>query len=198
MIYTVLLNPSIDQFLFINDLQLGGTHKVEQELRFPVGKAVSVSVALHALGVQSNVIALVGKGEKNEYLEFLINLHIFHDFIPIRGKTRRNLVLIDQPTGTITHIRFRGFRVTEKNIADLYSLLEKKVKPNDYVIFSGSLPEDRPLNVFEKPVAMIHARNAQVIIDTRGDVLKKVLEYKPLVIKGNLEEISTDGWPKSL
>ncbi len=154
MIYTVLLNPTIDQIYFIDNFHAGGTYKLLNQKRFPVGKAISVSLALNVLKIPSHVIALIGKEDIPEYLDFLTAKHIRHTFIPILGKTRSNITLLDNVNNLSTHLRFPGFTVTEQNIEDLNSLIEKTVKPDDLVIYSGSLPEGCSNHYFELPAEM--------------------------------------------
>ena len=49
MIYAILLNPSIDQIYEINNFSIGGTFKVNNNIVYPVGKAISFALAVREL-----------------------------------------------------------------------------------------------------------------------------------------------------
>ena len=44
MIYTVTFNPSIDYIVSVDDLKLGSVNRTSEELMFPGGKGINVSM----------------------------------------------------------------------------------------------------------------------------------------------------------
>ena len=44
MIYTVTFNPSIDYIVSVDDLKLGSVNRTSEELMFPGGKGINVSL----------------------------------------------------------------------------------------------------------------------------------------------------------
>ena len=53
MIYTVTLNPAIDETLEVERLLPGGTHRILSRGRYPGGKGINVSGVLAQLGCES-------------------------------------------------------------------------------------------------------------------------------------------------
>ena len=51
MIYTVTLNPSLDDFVSVPEFRLGKTNRTEEEHLVAGGKGINVSRVLTALGV---------------------------------------------------------------------------------------------------------------------------------------------------
>ena len=53
MIYTVTLNPAIDETLEVEHLRPGATHRILSRGRYPGGKGITVSKVLRELGEPS-------------------------------------------------------------------------------------------------------------------------------------------------
>jgi 1-phosphofructokinase family hexose kinase len=190
-IICVLLNPTYDKIIKIDNFQPGGTYKVEEVFEFPVGKAISVALTIKTMGNNPIVIALIGKDEGSIYHKFLTKNQIEHQITSIDGKTRSNITILDEMRNLSTHIRFPGFNVSNEELDKLKYDLMSYIQTGDYVIFSGSLPGGVPADYFIKISAILQKKGVKVVIDTSGDPLKTILKCKPFLIKSNLEEMST-------
>lgn len=190
-IHTVLLNPTIDQVLYIDHFTTGQTYKVQENFRFPVGKAISVACALRALEITPRVFALIGQNDLDEYDDFLNEQKIPHDLIAIKGRTRSNITMVDRPGNQSTHIRFPGFLVNQPNLAELMARMKLYVRRDDIVVMAGSLPEGCPNSFIQTLGMQCKAMGAKFIVDTSGDPLKAMKDYNPYLIKGNITEINT-------
>ena len=56
MIYTVTFNPSIDYIVSVDDLKLGSVNRTSEELMFPGGKGINVSMVLSNLGIENTAL----------------------------------------------------------------------------------------------------------------------------------------------
>ena len=59
MIYTVTLNPSVDVFLEVNNLNIGNRNHVSDEFTLPGGKALNVSRVLSQLKIPTVATGLL-------------------------------------------------------------------------------------------------------------------------------------------
>lgn len=189
MIYCILLNPTIDEIVYIPNFNPGGTYKITEQYRFPVGKSISVALTLKVLEIPVHVIALIGRPNIDEYTQFLLQKNISATLIPVEGLTRSNITIIDPQKNQSSHLRFPGFQISKKELDLLHMELERHISANDYAIFSGSLPQGCPIEYFFTASEIIHHKKAHIIIDTSGDPLINMLLYHPLLIKANLEEM---------
>ncbi|MCP4763121.1 MAG: 1-phosphofructokinase family hexose kinase [archaeon] len=189
MIYCVLLNPSIDNIIELSDFKSGNTYKISKNLKFPVGKSISVALTLKELGEQVSVFALIGKNQIQLYEEFLNKKKITYEFIPISGETRSNITIVDKKNNSTTHLRFPGFSINQSNLNDLKNKIEENIEEDDYIVFSGSIPKNTPKGFLEEISKIVKGKKAKFIIDTNGEPLKKIDIYSPLFIKANLEEM---------
>jgi len=190
-IHNILLNPTIDQVLYIDHFTSGQTYKVQEHFRFPVGKAISVACAIRALDITPRVFALIGQNDLDEYDDFLNEQKIPHDLIAIKGRTRSNITVVDRPGNQSTHIRFPGFSVTQPNLAELLARLKLYVRRDDIIVMSGSLPEGCPNSFLQTLGMQCKAMGAKFIVDTSGEPLKYMKDYHPYLIKGNITEINS-------
>lgn len=189
MIYCVLLNPTLDKILEIPNFEVGGTFQIASQHEFPVGKAISVALTLRELGEQVKVISFISKEDFSQYDSFLKNRDIDHIFIPVDGKTRSNTTIIDPINKTTTHIRFPGFKVTQKNIENLEQIIKEQVNVDDIVVVSGSFAPGIPSDYHIRLSDIVTQKKAKIIIDTSGKPLETLLSVHPFIIKANLEEM---------
>lgn len=194
MIFCLLLNPTIDILAKITDFKTGMTYKIKQSdiFKFPVGKAISVGLTLVELGENPYIIALIGKNEIQTYAKFLNSRNIQHTLIPIEGDTRSNLTIIDEKNIQSTHLRFPGFSINNhKIILTLEKEIETRIKNEDYVIISGSIPEGITSEDITRLSCCIIKNGGHFILDSNGPILKSLLNMQPYLIKANLEEMGT-------
>lgn len=59
MIYTVTFNPSIDYIVSVDDLKLGSVNRTSEELMFPGGKGINVSMVLSNLGIENTALGFL-------------------------------------------------------------------------------------------------------------------------------------------
>lgn len=192
-IISVLLNPTIDQIYEINDFKVGGTYKVDDSAIFPVGKAISFSLALKEINFNEDMIhvkAFVGKKDIDQYSSFLDSKNITHELIPVDGKTRSNKTINDPINKTTTHIRESGFELNANYLAKLKDSLSSSVSQSDYVIFSGSIPPNTPDEIYFELIESCKRRKAKSVLDTSGNALIQGIKARPTIIKPNLAELS--------
>lgn len=59
----------------------------------------------------------------------------------------------------------------------------------DYLILAGSIPSSMPESIYEAIVQICKKTGAEVIVDAEGDLLKRILDYRPFLIKPNHHEL---------
>ncbi len=59
MIYTVTFNPSIDYIVSVDDLKLGSVNRTSEELMFPGGKGINVSMVLSNIGIENTALGFL-------------------------------------------------------------------------------------------------------------------------------------------
>ena len=53
-------------------------------------------------------------------------------------------------------------------------------------MISGSVPNTLPDNIYEVILGRLEGRNVRYVVDAAGQLLKKVLKFRPFFVKPNL------------
>jgi len=191
-ILTVGFNPAIDRILECPEFHIGGHQQARQIARLAAGKAANVNRALAQLGTDSIATGFVGAGEMEFFHEQLMSAgpgRILCRFVEVGGKTRENISILDPTRRLETHLRDRGFAVTSEEISFLEEKIAHALKPEDVVIFAGSLCEGLDDAYLGKLVARCRGTGAKVVVDSSGGPLKAAAQEPLWLLKPNLMEL---------
>ncbi|TLQ04982.1 1-phosphofructokinase [Pediococcus stilesii] len=185
MIYTVTLNPSIDYVVSLNQMNIGLVNRLRDANKFPGGKGINVSRVLNQLNVNNTALGFLGGFTGKFVAQSLDQLNVNSNFVEISGDTRINVKIHAQDE---TELNAKGPKIMESElqcfIDNFNSITEK-----DIVIFSGSIPENLPQNLYDTIIKKIKKNGAQFVVDTTGKGLMDTLPNKPLLIKPNNHEL---------
>jgi len=185
MIYTITLNPSIDYYLEFSKLKLGSLNRANGSTIIAAGKGINVSVVLNTLGVKSTILGFFG-GFTGDYLlgqlGRYLNIHLRPTMI--QGSSRINVKLIHEQE---TELNAAGPEITGSELNNLLNQLNA-ITPKDIVVISGSTTANDKTGLIEQIVKYIIQRKIDFVLDVSGAELKKLIKYKPLIIKPNLSE----------
>lgn len=185
MIHTLTLNPSVDYIVGLEKVVLGELNRTAYEAKFPGGKGINVSRVLKRIGVNSKAVAFIG-GFTGHYIEqYLQNEGIHTDFIYVKDDTRINIKI---KTDSETEINGMGPNITDDDWQTLQNKISK-LTSGDLLVLAGSIPSTMPDTTYEKLVKILSENGASFVVDAEGDLLKKVLPYKPFLIKPNHHEL---------
>ncbi|MDO5602821.1 MAG: 1-phosphofructokinase [Oscillospiraceae bacterium] len=187
MIYTVTFNPSLDYIVRLNELELGHVNRTQSEEMYPGGKGVNVSVMLKNLGLESVALGFIA-GFTGDALDWLVKSYGCRaDFIRMEeGATRINVKI---KAGEETDINGQGPVITQRAMRHFYSRIAA-LKDGDTLVLAGSIPSALSSDVYEDILQRLQGRDVRVIVDATGDLLKKVLSYRPFLIKPNSYELA--------
>ncbi len=188
MLFCVQLNPTIDRVLEVPNFAIGETLRIETVTIYPLGKAISVALSAKTIGETPQVVSLIGEHEVELYEQFLKEQGIANHLIPVAGRTRSNITIIDPVGGTTTHLREKGFTVSMGVIYLLQKYLNDYVQKDDVVLFSGSLPPGLPDDLYAHLLS--HAPTCKARgLDTSGAALRAGMDGHPSFVKPNLVEL---------
>lgn len=186
MIYTVTFNPSIDYIVSVEDFQLGRVNRTSRELVYPGGKGVNVSLVLKNLGMENTALGFVAGFTGTEIERNLKEWGCLTDFIHAdRGMSRINMKL---RAGEETEINGQGPVLLPENLEILYEKLDK-LKDEDVLVLAGSIPSTLPDSVYEDIMARLSGKKIRIAVDATGELLVRVLKYRPFLIKPNNHEL---------
>ena len=185
MIYTVTFNPSIDYVMFVDDFKIDGLNRAQDTNKFAGGKGINVSRVLKTLEVDSTALGFAGGFPGDFIAQTLKDSDIHTDFVQVDEDTRINVKL---KTGQETEVNAQGPNVTDAQFQSLLNQI-KETTDKDTVIVAGSVPKSIPSDAYAQIAKITQQTGAQLVVDAEKDLVETVLEYQPLFIKPNKEEL---------
>ena len=185
MIYTCTLNPSLDYFINLDGVEVGELNRSKGCSFKAGGKGINVSSVLSNLDISSKALGFVGGFTKDYFIEKLgAYKNVQPNFIYIEGNTRINVKML---SGQETDINAIGPIISEKEKEMMLKRIEKMTSFDTFIL-SGSIPVNCDDLVFD--ILKVCERNqVQVVLDTSPYMMVKLLKYKPMLVKPNLEEL---------
>ena len=141
MIYTVTFNPSIDYIVGLEELIPNRVNRTCEELIYPGGKGINVSIMLKNLGIDSTALGFLA-GDTGIMIQNMLRKEgISTEFVTIEeGMSRINVKIKESGT---TEINGMGPKIGEEDICKLYQKLER-LEEDDILVLAGSIPESMP------------------------------------------------------
>lgn len=186
MIYTLTTNPAIDMNIRTDKVEPSIVNRTRNTVYSPNGKGVNVSLVLKHYGVDSKALGFFGGFTGKFIVDELSNRGLEVKPIWIDEATRINIFVNDGKN----EYKFvnKGSFIPEKAQDSLLNLIDK-LEDCSYLSISGSLPPGIDSSYYDNILDICKLKGIEVILDISSKKLKDLLNYKPLLIKPNDEEI---------
>jgi 6-phosphofructokinase 2 len=185
---TLTLNPALD--LAAEADVVVPTHKIRMhhEHADPGGGGVNVARVLHELGADAIAIVAAGGASGRVLEEMLDEAGVPRRSVPIKGRTRVSLNVLDRKSGLEYRFVPEGPTLSEDEFSAVLSAVDEV--RGEWLIASGSLPHGVPDDAYAR-IARIAARNRQrFVLDSSGAALKAALDQGGLeLVKPSLGEL---------
>lgn len=186
MIYTVTFNPSLDYIVTVEHFRCGVVNRTKEELLFPGGKGINVSMVLRNLGHDNTALGFLAGFTGQELKRLLEEKNITTDFIPVqKGMTRINVKLRSDEE---SEINGQGPAISDADIQKLYEKLDA-LQDGDILVMAGSIPDVMPRSMYMDIMKHLQNKQLKIVVDATGDLLVNVLQYHPFLIKPNHHEL---------
>ncbi len=186
MIYTVTFNPSLDYIVTVKEFQVGMTNRTESEKLLPGGKGINISIVLKNLGIENTALGFVAGFTGTEIARKVDELGVHAEFMQIpQGISRINLKLqsIDG-----TEINGAGPDISKQQVEELLERLDN-LQAGDILCLAGSIPKSMPSDIYQKILIRLQDKGILTVVDATKELLTKVLQYRPFLIKPNNYEL---------
>lgn len=197
MIYTVTLNPSLDYVVGVENFVAGKLNRTTEEVIFPGGKGINVSIVLNNLGVESVPLGFVAGFTGKEIERLLQQKSIKSNFLNVAsGNSRinvklRSLVVSESGTQRVeeeTEINGMGPAISDKELERFFAQIECLVE-GDIIVLAGSIPSVLPGTIYRDIVEKLASKKVLVVVDATKQLLMNVLEFRPFLVKPNNIEL---------
>lgn len=188
----ITLNPAIDVTLELDTLKIGRVNRVQTAQSRPAGKGLNVAQVLKGLGHDIYVTGFLGQNNRAVFDEAFARQGYHNNFVYVAGDTRQNIKIAETASansGRMTDINGQGFVVDDAAKHALFANITQLAQAVDFVIMSGSLPQQFSLADFEKLIQTIQSVNPHLAIDSSGEALTIAVNHHPFLLKPNNDEL---------
>ena len=186
MIYIITLSPAIDNYINLENLEIGQTNRSTSQTVVLGGKGINESKLLKNLGFNSyQLISTIS----NKHEEFILD--------ELKGINHRLFEAKD--TRINTKINFNN-EITEINASSIplsleeFTLVENylidNINKEDYLVVAGNIDSINHKKMTELLIKLRH-KTQNIILDSSNINLEELELIKPLLIKPNMEELNT-------
>jgi len=197
MIYTVTFNPSLDYIVGVDKFETGKVNRTCEEVIFPGGKGINVSIVLKNLGMESTPLGFVAGFTGSEIIRLLKEQGINGGFISVKeGISRINVKLRslqnlengEKKVEEESEINGMGPHISASELASFEEKIDT-LKEGDVLVLAGSIPSVLPATMYRNVMKRLANKDILVAVDATNDLLVNVLEYHPFLIKPNNFEL---------
>ncbi len=186
MIYTITFNPSLDYIMHVDCFEEGETNRSKQEEMYPGGKGFNVSTILSRLNLKTTALGFIAGFTGDEIEKCLIDRGFKCDLCKLdSGISRINVKMKGVKE---TEINGSGPDISKDKLNELFNKLEM-INDGDVLVLAGSIPNSLPSDIYEQIMKLLADKDIKIIVDATNDLLRKVLAYKPFLIKPNHREL---------
>ena len=186
MIYTVTFNPSLDYIVTVKNFQTGMVNRTVDEIIYPGGKGINVSMVLKNLGFDNTALGFMAGFTGDEICRLLEEKGVKADFIHVaRGVSRINVKLRSNEESEINGM---GPAIMQEDIKKLYEKLDQ-LQDGDVLVLAGSIPSVMPESMYMDIMKHLEEKKLNIAVDATRDLLVNVLPYHPFLIKPNNHEL---------
>lgn len=187
MIYTITFNPALDYIVKVENFELGSVNRTSYEEIYPGGKGINVSMVLNNLEVDNMALGYIAGFTGEEIEKRVKEAGCKTDFIKLnKGMSRINVKL---KSNEESEINGSGPDIDKGALETLFNKLDM-LKEGDFLVLAGSIPNTLPKNIYETIMERLKEKNIKFVVDATGELLLKVLKYKPFLIKPNHHELA--------
>lgn len=186
MIYTLTLNTAVDMNIFSAPLQPGKVNRTQHTEYCPNGKGVNVSLVLNHFNTPSHIFGIFGGFTGRYIVEEIRKRRIGITPTWVAEPTRINVFVHDgQQEYKLVN---PGTWIDDESKQQVLHHLEN-VQNGDYLVISGSLPPGLESLFYTEILALCSQKGCEVILDISHASLRQLLEFQPLLIKPNDDEL---------
>jgi len=181
------LSPAWQQFLLFDSFRYGEVNRAREAHWCTAGKVTNAGNAAHHLGGPSLTLAPAGGQPLLEMDREFEQLGVPRRWIETRAATRVCTTILDRAADTMTELVENARPLRQGELDAYLAAYAEEAARAEIVVLTGSLPDGTPASYYRE---LVERTPCPMVLDFRGEGLLSVLEFKPLVVKPNREELA--------
>ncbi|HKI78211.1 MAG TPA: PfkB family carbohydrate kinase [Ignavibacteriaceae bacterium] len=188
MILTITLNPLLERrFTFEKINPDPGNRNGKKELKAG-GKGINVSRQLNNLETDNLAFTFLGGNNGKVLKDILNNEGIKFTSVRTENETRESAVIIEKSSDKISSYFEQNSSISENEVEEFKSKLDKMIQNCEIVVFSGSSPCKETNSIFPFGIKSANRYDKISICDTYGEHLIDCINCGPTILHNNIKE----------
>jgi 6-phosphofructokinase 2 len=154
----------------------------------PGGGGINVSRVVHRLGGRTHAVFTTGHAVGAELSAMLDAEAVPMSRIPIAGKTREGLHVLDEESGELYRFVMQGPSLSEAERIALFDALQQHASPGSLIVGSGSLPPGLGTDFWAVAAKLARASECRFLLDSAHGV-GEALDAGLFLLRQNLDEL---------
>ncbi len=189
MILTVTINPLLERRYLYEHAAFGAHNRNGKNELKAGGKGINVSRQLNFLSTENLAYTFLG-GVNGKILRDVLNQEqIKFTSVKSDQETRDAAVVVDESAPSVSTFFAVNSSVSESEVEEFMSKLEKMIRNCEIVVFAGSSPCGEADKIFPFGIETANKYDKISVCDTYGDHLKTCIEKSPTILHNNKQEI---------
>ncbi len=181
------LTPAWQQTLVFETFATGEVNRAHQAAWCASGKVLNVGCMAHHLGVPTHTVSFAGGVTGQALLADFAALGVPTTWVDTAAPTRVCTTILDRQHNVTTELVENAPPVTSEELAAYLQAWKIQAARAQVVVLSGSTPAGTPVDFLASLAA---ASTAPLVLDFRGEELRRCLALKPWVVKPNHAELA--------
>ncbi|TDR79799.1 1-phosphofructokinase family hexose kinase [Paludibacterium purpuratum] len=191
-IITVMLNPVLDQTLYLDRLRPGAVNEADNGQVYPGGQGVNIARGLADWGVPVIATGVLGTENAAPFAALFAAKGISNRFVLQEGSCRSTVKLVDRTSGLTTEVNQPGQPIQPDAYAACLWQIDRLCQPGSLVVLTGSLPPGLPDDTYAWLIARLALHESRVALACGGQALMQAIGGLPLpfCINPNRQELA--------
>jgi 6-phosphofructokinase 2 len=185
---TVTANPAIDVSTRVASIVAERKLRCGPPVFQPGGGGINVARAIRRLGGEVQAVFPSGGPAGRLLEELMAEEGVTSRVIPIAGRVRENLNVLESETGRQFRFVLPGPELSESECARLFDAVARLEPFPDYLVASGSLPPGAPEDLYARLARLTRERGGRLVLDASGPALARALDEGVYLCKPSLRE----------
>lgn len=191
MILCVGTTPAMQRTLTFPSLVVDEVNRATEVKESSAGKSINAARVLHLLGHEVLATGFLG-GDSGRFMkEELDRQGVANKFVEVPFRTRICTTIIDRVAGTTTELVEESATVDQQYWAELTELVSRQLAGAQCMVLSGGLPPGGPQDFYARCCKMAQEHKVPVIMDARGEPLRRAMPFEPVMVKPNRPELAS-------
>lgn len=189
MIHVICPNPALDRSIFVSSFEPNTIIRPDSVRDVLGGKGFNVIRPFFYLNYTDyKVHTLLGGYIGHSLQKMISDNHVNVEVTHISENNRVCSIVINENENNTYQIYEQGPEIQNKELNIFTQKILDLTKPNDIVIFSGSLPIGVSAEFYKSLILKLQEKNIKCLLDSSADALKSGIQSKPWLVKINDEE----------